>query len=410
MANGIDRAAAQIAAELGRDPIMQELVKSQRDLAKAALLKARGADNAEDLEEWDEEQEDDHDEYDEEEDEDQNPDNPDLGSGVDNLRGVVGSPKKHRGVTKSRKDAEDAEDELVRAKLRLRKAERDEADADEAEDEERRMQARKSRKAAEKALNRARGKLRRAKPAWVGDEDEEAADSRRRQNDWDDVYADGNDSYYTNEDADHEEDELVPPDGPEVADGNDTDVYTIGAHKVRSQRAMRRSRVGTREDLVKSLAADPRISEDLLDAAPAFEAVLDILGTQQDVLAKSLPALRRENAHLKAALRAVIANMATQNRAIGQLTKSMQTVLAQPGQQQPMWGVPPQFGVLAGGKEAKKGAKLQKSRQDLMLDVEEGLRRGLVDSDLMQAVGRVGSVDEILQIVPGPVQQQLGWR
>ncbi len=406
MANALDRAAAQIAAELGQDPTMQELVKSQRYLAKAALVKAAG--NAEALEEWDDEQEDDHDEFDEEQDEDQDPDNPDLGSGVNGLRGVIGSPKKHRGVTKSRKrEDEKAEDELVRAKLRLRKAERDEK---EAEDEEERDEARKSRREAEKALNRARGKLRRAKPAWVGDEAEEAGDSRRRKNDWDDVYADGNDAYYENEDANHEEDEIVPPDGPDVADGNDTDVYTIGAHKVRSQRAMKRSQVGTKQDLVKSMAQDPRISEDLLDAAPAFEALLDILGEQQDVLAKSLPAMRRENAQLRTILKAVIGNMVTQNQAIGQLSKSLQTLAAQPAATQPMWGVPPQFGVLAGGKEGKKGAKLQKSRQDLVMDVEEGLRRGLVDSDLMQAVGRVNSPEEIYQIVPGPVQQQLGWR
>lgn len=406
MANALDRAAAQIAAELGQDPTMQELVKSQRYLAKAALVKAAG--NAEALEEWDDEQEDDHDEFDEEQDEDQDPDNPDVGSGVNGLRGVIGSPKKHRGVTKSRKrEDEKAEDELVRAKLRLRKAERDE---DEAEDEEERDEARKSRRSAEKALNRARGKLHRAKPAWVGDEDEEADDSRHRKNDWDDVYADGNDAYYENEDANHEEDEIVPPDGPDVADGNDTDVYTIGSHKVRSQRAMRRSQVGTKQDLVKSMAQDPRISDDLLDATPAFEAVLDILGEQQDILAKSLPAMARENARLKAFIKALMANAATQNRQMGALAKSVRALAAQPGAQQPQWGVPPQWGVLAGGKDGKKSAKLQKSRQDLVMDVEEGLRRGLVDSDLMQAVGRLGSPDEIYQLVPGPVQQQLGWK
>ena len=404
--SALDRAAEQIAAELQQDPTMQDLMKSQRYLAKAALIKAAG--NQEDLDEWDDEQDDDHDEYDEEEDEDQDPDNPDLGSGVDNLRGVVGSPKKHRGVTKSRKAHEQAEDELVRAKLRLHKARRAEADADEAEDEDGFEKARQARKAAEKALNRARGKLQRAKPAWVGDEDTEAGDSRRRANDWDDVYADGNDSYYENEDANHEEDEIVPPDGPDVADGHDTDVYTIGAHKVRSKRAMRRS-VGTKDDLVKSLAQDPRISEDLLDATPAFETILDVLGTQQDVLAKSLPALRRDNQQLRAVVQLLLKNAATQNRAMGQLSKSVQTLLKQPGPEQPMWGVPPQFNVLAGGQSKTKGQKLQKSRQDLVMDVEEGLRRGLVDSTLSQAVGRLATADEIYHVVPGPVQHQLGW-
>lgn len=413
MADRIDRAAWEIAADVdSTDPTIRELAKSQRLLAKAALVKAKGYDREddEDEDEIDAQQEDDHDEYDEEEDEDQDPDNPDLGSGVDDLRGVVGSPKKHRRAyaeKSKRRRAEEAEDALVRAKLRLKKAERAERDAEEDGDDERLEEARKSRKAAERELHRARGKLRRARPAWAGDEEDFEAEGRRRRDDFEDVYAEGEDSYYTNEDADHEEDEVVPPDGPAVADGDDTDVYTIGAHKVRSQRAMRRSRQGlrTKQDLYKSVAEHGRITEDALDAAPALEELLDILGEQQELLAKSVRGLSRTDRVVRALAEVAV----TQNRAIASLKKSVDAVLAQPVTG-PMPGLLPSFNVLAGGKDRSKGRKLQKSRQDLLLDAEDALNRGLIDTETFQALGRVGTVDEMVNLMPAPVRQQLGWQ
>lgn len=417
MANRIDRAAADIAAEWETpDGTLRELAKSNRLLAKAALIKARGYDDDDD--EFEDEvaaqQEDDHDEYDEEEDEDQDPDNPDLGSGKDDLRGVVGRRKKGRRDdddalerSRRRKAAEKAEDDLVRAKLRLKKAQREEDEAEADADEDRLEEARESRQRAEKALNRARGKLRRAKPAWVGDEDDEEADHRRRANDWDDVYAEGEDSYYTNEDANHEEDEIVPPDGPDVADGDDVDQYTIGAHKVHSKRAMRRSRQGVpgREALYRSMAQDGRITEELLDAAPALEAIAELLGDQQDYLAKSAGRLTRQ----EGIVRALAANAVTQNKAIQRLAKSLDQVLRQP-QTGPMWGLPPALGVVPGGKTSAK-TKIQKSRTALLSDAEEAMAQGLLDAETFQAMGRVGdNPDAIMELAPAPLRQQLGWK
>jgi len=421
--NSIDRAAASLAAEFNDSTTgdtLRELAKSNRLLAKAALVKARGYDGEDDAfeDEVADQQEDDHDEWDEEEDEDQDPDNPDLGSGEDDLRGVVGKKKKGRAAksrrtAKSRRRAEEdggedddeekAEDDLVRAKLRLKKAERAE---EEAEDAEERDEARKSRRRAEKELNRARGKLRRAKPAWAGDEEEEADAARRRANDWDDVYADGEDSYYTNEDANHEEDEIVPPDGPDVADGDDVDQYTIGAHKVHSKRAMRRSRpdVPSQDALYRSVAKNGRITEDLLDAAPALEEIVELLGAQQSYLAKS----DRRSAMQDRFIQALAANAVTQNRAIQKLTKSLNQVLSQPQLQQTPWGLSPQLGVLTGGKDKAKG-KLQKSRQDLLGEAEDALQSGMLDADTFQAMGRVQTPQEIVDLAPAPLRQQLGW-
>ncbi len=413
----IDQAAAELAAEFSGSAgdTLRELAKSNRLLAKAALVKARGYDEEDEEfeDEVAEQQEDDHDEWDEEEDEDQDPDNPDLGSGEDDLRGVVGQKKKGRAAksrrtAKSRRrededDEEQAEDELVRAKLRLKKAERAE---DEAEDADERREARKSRKRAERELNRARGKLRRAKPAWAGDEEEEAEDHGRRANDWDDVYAEGEDSYYTNEDANHEEDEIVPPDGPDVADGDDVDQYTIGAHKVHSKRAMRRSQRGVpgKEALYRSVAQNGRITEDLLDAAPALEEIVELLGAQQSYLAKS----DRRMATQDRVIQALAANAVTQNRAIQKLAKSLNEVLSQPQTQQTPWGLPPQLGVLAGGKDKGKG-KLQKSRQDLLSDAEDAMQSGMLDAETFQAMGRVQTPQEIVDLAPAPLRQQLGW-
>lgn len=419
--NSIDRAAAAITAEFNgsTSDTLRELAKSNRLLAKAALVKARGYD--EDDDEFEDEvaaqQEDDHDEWDEEEDEDQDPDNPDLGSGEDDLRGVVGKKKKGRAAksrrtAKSRRreddddgddDEDKAEDDLVRAKLRLKKAERAE---DEAEDADDRREARKSRKRAERELNRARGKLRRAKPAWAGDEDEEADDARRRANDWDDVYAEGEGSYYTNEDANHEEDEIVPPDGPDVADGDDADNYTIGAHKVHSKRAMRRSQRGVpgKDALYRSVAQNGRITEDLLDAAPALEEIVELLGTHQSYLAKS----DRRAASQERVFQALAANAVTQNRAIQALTKSLNQVLSQPQVQQTPWGLSPQLGVVPGGKDKSRG-KLQKSRQDLLSDAEDAMQSGMLDAETFQAMGRVQTPQEIVDLAPAPLRQQLGW-
>ncbi len=410
MANRIDRAAAEIQAELRptQDPTLMELAKSNRFLAKAALIKAARAGDAEDIGEWDSEQDDDHDEWDEEEDEDQDPDNPDLGSGVDNLKGTVGSPKKGR-TEKSRrnKKAEDAEDELVRAKLRLKKAERMEREADDDEDDEKLEEARKSRAAAEHALNRARGKLRRAKPAWAGDEAEFDDARKKRSDDFEDVYADGEDSYYTNEDANHEEDELVPPDGPGVADGDDTDAYTIGAHKVRSQRAMKRSQRGipSKEALYKSAAEDGRITEDLLDAAPALEALVELLGDQQDYLAKSF----RGQAQTDKMVRMLAQGMVTQNRVIAKLAKSVDAMASQPQVQNTPWGMSPQLGILAGGKSTKS-QRLAKSRADLLSDAEDAMGAGQLDGETFQAMGRVQTPEEIIALAPAPLRNALGWK
>lgn len=401
--NAMDAATEEIRAALKDDPTLRELAKSNRLLANAALVKARGYDpeNAEDDDEWDDEEENDEDEYDEDEDEDQDADDPDSDSGIDDERGTVGRTKKSRRIKKSKGEA--AEDELVRAKLRLKKAEKDE---DEAEDEDERRQARKSRKRAEKELNRARGKLHRAKPAWVGDEDEEAEDSRRRRGTAQEWYRDSEDAYFTNEDADHEEDGSYPPDGPEVADGNDTDQYTIGAHKVRSQRAMRRSRQGvpSKQALHKSMAADGRLTEELLDAAPALELIAEVLGDQQGDLAKSAQMLGKHDRILGALAQTVVA----QNKVLHKMAKSLAVVEHQVPSS-PMFGMPPAFGVVAGG-QSKKGAKLQKSRAEVLLEAEDAMNRGLIDGATYTAMGRAPSTEDAVGLVPPVVQAQLGWK
>lgn len=403
MANRMDDAAAEIRAALQDDPAFRELAKSHRLLAQTALVKAKGYDpeDAEDDDEWDAEEENDEKDLDEDEDEDQNADDPDANSGVDDLRGTT---KKSRVKKSRRKSAEDAEDDLVRAKLRIKKAERAEEDAEDADDI---AKARHARKMAEKDLNRARGKLQRAKPAWVGDEDAEAADSRSRRKTAQKWYAEDEDAYFTNEDADHEEDGTYPPDGPEVADGDDTDQYSIGAHKVRSQRAMRRSQQGlpSKERLMKSIAEDGRITEDLLDAAPAIEMIAELLGDQANTLAKSARMLSKHDQVLGLLARGVVA----QGKVIQKLAKSVAVMEHQvPGA--PMFGMPPAFGVLAGGKEAKRGNKLQKSRSDVLLDAEDAMARGLIDSNTLTAMGRAQSVDDMVGMVPAAVQTQLGWK
>ncbi|MCL8207205.1 MAG: hypothetical protein K6V97_03905 [Actinomycetia bacterium] len=419
----LDQAAREIAAELNPEPALRDLAKSQRMLAQA-FAKSRGYDPALDEEE-DEisaQFEDDHDEYDQEEDEDQDPDNPDLGSGIDDLRGVVGSPKKHRRAyaekSRRRHPVEEAEERLMRARERLRRAAEAERDAEEADDADRLEEARKRREAAEHELERAR-KVHRAvlerarknnvpedRPAWAGDEAEFEGDRRRRQRVADEWYSDAEGAYFTNEDADHEEDAAVPPDGPDVGDGDDTDVYTIGAHKVRSARAMRRSRrVMSREDLYKSVAARGRITEDTLDAAPALEELLEILGDQQDLLAKSVRHLDRQDDRIHVLARAVYA----QGRALQQFGKSLQAVLKQPVMDPTKIGFPPGFNVLLGG-QAKKTSKLQKSRQDLIVEAEQALRAGLIDVNQFQTIGRLGTPEEIVAAVPEPVARQLGWK
>lgn len=401
----MDAAAKEIQAALQEDPTWRELVKSQKLLAKAALVKARGydAEDAEDDDEWDAQQENDEDAEDEDEDEDQNADDPDADSGVDDERGTVGRTKKSR-IKKSKGEA--AEDELVRAKLRLKKAERALAAAKAEDDEDGLKAARKSRKRAEQELNRARGKLHRAKPAWVGDEDEEEEDSRRRRKTAQEWYADSEDSYFTNEDADHQEDGSYPPDGPEVADGDDTDQYSIGAHKVHSQRAMRRSYRGapSKQALHKSMAADGRITEDLLDAAPALELIAEVLGDQQGLLAKSTRTLGRHDEVLGLMAR----NMIAQGKTIQQLAKSV-ALMERQVPNAPMSGMFPQFGVVAGG-QSKKGSKLQKSKADLLLDAEDALNRGMIDANTFTAMGRAASADEAASMVPAAVQTQLGWK
>lgn len=402
----MDAAAKEIQAALHDDPTWRELAKSQRLLAQTALVKARGYDpnDAEDESEWDDEEENNEDGLDQDEVEDQNADDPDSDSGVDDERGTVGRTKKSGRIKKSKGEA--AEDELVRAKLRLKKAERDEADAQDDDDDDRLSEARKSRKRAEKELNRARGKLHRTKPAWVGDEDAEAADTRSRRKTAQEWYADSEDSYFTNEDADHQEDGTYPPDGPEVADGDDTDQYSIGAHKVRSQRAMRRSQRGavSKQDLHKSMAADGRISEDLLDAAPALELIAEVLGDQQGLLSKSTRMLGRHDEVLTLMARTMIG----QGKMIQKLTKSI-AVMEHQVPNAPMFGMAPQWGVVAGG-QSKKGAKLQKSKADILLDAEDAMNRGLIDSTTLTAMGRAASAEAAVSLVPAAVQTQLGWK
>ncbi|MDA8345000.1 MAG: hypothetical protein M0Z66_05905 [Thermaerobacter sp.] len=423
MADTIGRAAEEIRAAAGDDQVLQDLAKSQRALAKAAARRGYDPEDEEFEDEVGAQQEDDHDEFDQEEVEDQDPDNPDLGTGVDDLRGVAGA-RKRRGVKKSgRRRHEEAEEHLMRARRRLRKAEKDEEEAERDRDGERLDEARKSREKAEHELERARGNMRKLheelerarknnvtedRPAWAGDEQEYENDGRRRRKTAQEWYSDSEDAYYTNEDADHEEDGEVPPDGPDVADGNDTDQYTIGSHKVRSNRAMRRSQRGIpgKRDLYKSVADRGRISEDLLDAAPALEELLEIIGDQQDTLRKSASIVARQDAVLGALAKTVV----QQGKVLVALHKSVTAMASQPVTG-PAFGVPPQFGVLFGGrgKDGKPGDRLQKSRQDLMVEAEEGMRQGLIDSRTYNAIGRAQSAEEIVQIVPPQTRKALGW-
>ena len=402
--NSLSAAAAEIQAALQDDPTFRDLTKSMRNLSKAALVKARGYDpeDATDEDEWDEEEENDEDDLDEDEDEDQDADDPDAHSGIDDERGTA----KSRRVAKSRRQK--AEAELKRAQARLRKAAKEEENAEDDDDEERLEEARKSRRRAEKELNRARGKLKRAKPKWAGDEADFDEDEDEREDDIQDWYADHEDSYFTNEDADHEEDGTYPPDGPAVADGDDTDQYTIGAHKVRSQRAMRRSRRGVpgKEQLMRSMAQDGRITEDLLDAAPALELIADILGDHQGYFAKSAQTLTKHDRILVALAQGMLA----QGKVMQKLAKSV-AVMERQVPSAPMMGLMPPFGVLAGGKEStKRGGKLQKSRAELVIDAEDAMNRGLIDAPTFQAIGRATSVEEAMALVPGAVRTELGWK
>lgn len=425
----LEQAAADIRQAVQDDPVLRDLAKSQRALARAAALRRAQKGYDPELEEFEDEidaqQEDDHEEFDMEADEDQDPDNPNVGSGIDDLRGVVGSPKKHRRAFKSkarrRPDLSEDEEEAAELRLlhaleRLHKAEDEEADAEEAGEEDRLEEARRRREHAEHELERARRHLRHVhvalerarkndvpedRPAWAGDEAEFEGTRRRRQRTADEWYSDAEGAYFTNEDADHEEDAGFPPDGPDVGDGDDTDVYTIGAHKVRSARAMRRSRraIPSKEALYKSLAADGRITEDMLDAAPALEALLEVVGDQQDVLRKSAASLTRQDRVLAQLAQTVI----RQGRVLGALYKSVQAMARQPVVD------PSRFGVFVfpGGK---RGRELKKSRAEILTDAEQAMRQGLIDPQTYDAIGRAQSVEEILQLVPAPVQQQLGWR
>ncbi len=412
----LDRAARALEAELADrapgDPTLTELAKSQRLLARTTLLKARrGTDPDEDREEddIDAESENDEDARDQDEVEDDDPDNADPDSGVDDARGVAKArTAKARAAVKT-------------AQARLKKAEEDEESALDDDDDERLERARRRRESAEDSLDRARSRLRRAKPAWAGDDATTAKTAKERRDAFEDVYADGNGAYYTNEDADHEETEIVPPDGPEVADGNDRDVYTIGAHKVRAERAVRRSYAAqppTGEALAKSLAADGRLTEDLLDASPALEAIADVVVAQQSVLAKS-QAVQTAHARL---LRAHLQNGALQNRAlsdqsqrVGSLEKSMRrlekkldAVLQQPVVS-PMGGMPPGLSVVRASAGATAPTKLAKSRADLLVDAEEALGRGDLDPKLFAQISRLTDAESIRAAVPAATRKALNW-
>ena len=427
MADAIDRAAQEIAALTGdTGAALRDLTRAQKHLTRTVLLRSRrGADpeNEEDEDEIDDEQEDEEDLRDEEEDEDQDPDDPDDDTGIDDLRGTAGAPKrtrKSRRVRRSRKE-EDAEERLARARARLRKAERDEDEAEDDHDDDRLEEARKSREKAEHELERARRHVKKVhedlerarhndtpedRPAWAGDETEFRGDRRRRRRTADEWYSDSEDAYFTNEDADHEEDGTYPPDGPDVADGDDEDQYTIGAHKVRSERAVRRSRRGVpgRQDLFRAVGARGRVTEDLLDAAPALEEVLEIMGTHQDTLAKSVRHLQRQDATVAALAQAVHA----QGKVLGALTKSFAAYLAQP-QVAAMSGFPQQLGVITGGRQRRGDQKLQKSRQDLLVEAERGLQSGVLDATTFQTLGYQATPEAIVAAVSPDQARALGW-
>ena len=355
--SALDRAQRELEAELrdgGSPPAVEELARSQRLLAEA-LNKSkrlrRAADEAEDEEEDEvsEQQEDDEDEEDEEEDEDQDPDDPDEGTGRDDLRGTVGRKKA--------------------------------------------------------AKSRRRREVRKARPKWAGDEEDEDEEDDEREDAFEDVEAGGNGAYagrgrkgyYRNEDANHQEDEEVPPDGPDVADGDDEDVYTIGAHKVHSERAMRRSKK-SREAVYRSFARVPGAGE-AIEAEPFLANLVDTTATLAERLEKSA----RSQGETRDLVRALIPAVATLSKAVAKLSKDMEIVKSQPVTSGTPWGVP-----VFSGKPKKGATPLAKSRADLIATAEGLLRSGQMDSRTFQALGGAVTAEDMAAILTPDQRQALG--
>ena len=372
----LGRAERELEEALGttsRAPAVEELARSQRLLAEALNKSGRlrrsedeDGEEPEEEDEVDEQQEDDEDEDedDEEEDEDQDPDDPDEGTGRDDLRGTVG----------------------------------------------RRPRANKSRRRAEKSRRRRKDDLRqsrRGRPKWAGDEDDE--DDDEREDDFEDVEAAGNGAYagrgrkgyYRNEDANHEEDEVVPPDGPDVADGDDEDVFTIGSHKVHSERAMRRSGRRGREEVYRSFARVPGAA-DAIEAEPYLAALVDSVGGLAERLEKSA----RVTAADRQLLRALASGVSTLSKAMAQLTADVQLIKSQPQTGIPWGTLPPRTtGSAMGGK---KGSVLAKSRSDVIANAEGLMRSGRMDSRTFQAIGSATTVEDMAALLTPEQCEALG--
>ncbi len=361
--SALDRAQRELEAELrGSDsqPAVEELARSQRLLAEA-LNKSkrlrRAADEAEDEEEDEvsEQQEDDEDEEDEEEDEDQDPDDPDEGTGRDDLRGTVGRKKKGH---------------------------------------------------AEKS----RRPVRKSRPKWAGSDEDEDEEDDEREDDFEDVQAGGNGAYagkgkkgyYRNEDANHEEDEEVPPDGPDVADGDDEDVYTIGAHKVHSERAMRRSaKAKAREAVYRSFSRVPG-AEEVVEAEPFLANLVDTTATLAERLEKSA----RSQGETRDLVRALIPAVATLSKAVAKLSRDMELVKSQPVTSGTPWGIPLMRSQSAKGK---KGAPLAKSRGEILSNAEGLMRSGQMDSRTYQALGGAITVEDMSELLTPDQRRALGF-
>ena len=383
------------------DGAVQDLARSQRVLTEELrrsrrMRKATDPEIPEEEDEVDEQQEDFGDPLDEEAVEDQDPDDPDEGTGLDDVRGTVGR-RKNNSRQRSRRRKERDHETLEAS--RRRKQDEDDDDEDDDDDDEEEMER----------SRRRRDRLNRARPRWagrdeaLGDDDEDEEDDEDRDEEFRDVYARGHRSYLRNEDANHEEDERVPPDGPDVADGDDEDQYTIGSHRVHSERAMRRSR-GSREKVYRSFARIPG-AEDAISAEPFLAELVDQVAAVREELRKSRAATEAAYRHAAAQSRVI----ASQGRVIARLHADMQLVKAQPVTAGTPWGVPlmprPQGQGNRGGRQA---AALTKSRVDIITGAEQLLRSGRMDSQTFQALGSAATAEDVAALLTPEQQQALG--
>lgn len=301
-------------------------------------------------------------------------------------------------LNRSRRDDDEDEDDLEKASEDEddEEYEREENEDDDDEDEERREDDR-----GEVRRSR-RGNLRRSEPRDGSDLD------ARRKGEFNREPNGKRGKKMTNEDADHEEDEPINEGGEGTADGpGGRGSYGVGRDLKDPGRALRRSRgdegMLTQEELFRSAAAVPGM-EDAINAEPILEDVYNHLGRLAEDLRKSA----RGTANLEQKVDIVIGALAPLTKAVATLLKDTELIKSQPVTANTPWGLPAPRRAPASGKGDGAGEPLAKSRGDVLAELEPMLRSGEIDPTMYARLSRLGSVQEMANLLPTEIRERLG--